>query len=172
MQLTRPKINANILTSGTVLTIFGALFLQWALQPEMEPYNLFSAFMLYFASLVCIVTGISLIALSFTALTNTIKKTFLKKDELNDWFKGTIFLNGLLLVLYISFDAFAWFNIVGIFSFSGYYSTYNFLINTIFMSRTGTFFFQNTPLMFFITSSFVNIAYMSIMIYKNKSRGQ
>ena len=94
-----PKINAQFTTAGIVLIIFGTLFLLEALQPKFEPYNLFSAFLMYFGSLICIAIGSLLIALSFTAITNTIKKTLLKSDEISDWLKGAIFLNILLFVL-------------------------------------------------------------------------
>ena len=146
-----------------------------ALLPGAEPYNLFSAFLLYFGSLICIAIGSFLILLSFTAITNTIKKT-LKSDELSDWLKGAIFLNILLLILYISFDALAWFNMEGVINFSGYYPTYNFLINTFYYfplsgAGTGTFFFQNTPLCFFITACIVNIVFISIMTLKSRNSG-
>ena len=171
-----PKINAQFTTAGIVIIIFGSLFLNQALVPETEPYNLFSAFLLYFGSLICIAIGSSLIALSFTAITNTIKKTLLRSDELSDWLKGAIFLNILLLILYISFDAFTWFNMGGIISFSGYYPTYNFLTNTFYIfplsgAGTGTFFFQNTPLCFFIVASIVNIVFISLMTIKNRNKG-
>jgi len=171
-----PKINAQFTAAGIVIIIFGSLFLHEALVPETEPYNLFSAFLFYFGSLVCIATGCLLILLSFTAITNTLKKTLLKSDEVSDWLKGAIFLNILLLILYISFDAWAWFNIAGIIDFSGYYPTYNFLINTFYLfplsgAGTGTFFFQNTPLCFFITACIVNIVFISIMTLKSRSRG-
>ena len=171
-----PKINAQFTTAGIVIIIFGILFLNQALVPETEPHNLFSAFLLYFGSLICIATGSLLILLSFTAITNTIKKNLLKSDELNAWLKGAIFLNILLLILYISFDALAWFNIAGIINFSGYYPTYNFLINTFYLfplsgAGTGTFFFQNTPLYFFITACIVNIVFISIMTLKSRNKG-
>jgi hypothetical protein len=147
-----------------------------ALVPETEPYNLFSAFLLYFGSLICIAIGSLLILLSFTAMANTIKKTLLESGELSDWLKGAIFLNILLLILYLSFGALAWFNIAGIINFSGYYPTYNFLINTFYLfplsgAGTGTFFFQNTPLCFFIAACIVNIVFISIMTQKSRNKG-
>ena len=130
---------------------------------------------MYFGSLICIAIGSLLIALSFTAITNTIKKTLLKSDEISEWLKGAIFLNILLFVLYISFDALAWFNMGGIISFSGYNPTYNFLTNTFYIfplsgAGTGTFFFQNTPLCFFLVASIVSIVFICIMMQKSKNK--
>lgn len=174
-----PKINAQFTTAGIVIIIFGTLVLLEAIREQNYipgsgyPPNIYYTFLTYFAGLICIAIGSSFIALSFNGLRNRLKKILLKSNELSNLLKVAFFLSVLLLILYISFDALAWFSMGGLFWDSGYYPTYNFLINSFSIfplsgAGTGTFFFQNTPLLFFIIASIVNIAFISNGIKKQE----
>lgn len=163
------KINTNLTTAGIAFLLLGIPFFVAGLSegPYVSYHNCVNQnghFLISYGGLIGVVVGICLIALSFSVISKTLN-TALRISNVNNWLKGAIPLNLILIVFYIGADGSAWFSMMNQYpyidtvDYNLFRNTFSFY-NSDFTQPKFSFVYQNSQFIIFLITIIANLAFI------------
>jgi hypothetical protein len=163
------KISSILATVGIVCLLFGIFFftvgiLEGSYVSYHNSVDQNSHFLSSYGGLAGVVVGMCLIALSFSVISKTFK-TALRISNVNNWLKGAIPLNLILLVFYIGADGSAWFSMMNEYPYIDSVNYHLFrnsfsFYNSDFLQPKYSLAYQNIPFIIFLITVIANLAFI------------
>jgi hypothetical protein len=161
------KINTNRASLGIAFLLFFIPFIAAGLSegPYVSYHNYVDQnghFLISYVGLIGVLVSICLIALSISAISKTFKTT-LRISNGNNWLKGAIPLNLVLLVFYIGADGSAWFSMMNQYpyidtvDYNLFRNSFSFF-NSDFLQPKHSFIYQNSPFIILLITIIANLA--------------